>query len=1437
MAAVAGIVASFVGPAIELGKVIVAPIKRQFNYLCCFASNIQSLKDEAEKLDNARAGLQLRVDTAENNVEVILPEVVSWLTRANENQIIISAIEAEIPNVKKDFLSMKLRFLLTRKAKKTTEAIKKLRGECIFNLISQPAPPPATGSIQIGETYEFETRKKIVEDIMEALRGGEVNMLGICGMGGVGKTTMAKRIMKRARAEDLFDEILMVVVSQPVDMSKIQLEIAESLDLKLEVESLPARAHKLNARLMGTKRTLVVLDDVWEILKLEELGIPCESGVKGCKILLTSRNRDVFDAMNVRKDFGLQILLEEEAWFLFREKVGTCVDDMHLVSIAREVARECKGLPIALVTVGRALKDKKTKFIWEDALQQLKSSNATHVLAEVYKPLKLSYDLLDNRHAKDVFLLCSLFPEDANISLECLTWYLLGLGMFEGIRNLKETRNKVYTLVELLKSRFLLLDGDDEHHVKMHDVVRDVVIFIASQKRLVDPNFNSIDWWLEHSYSDCNWTSVFLIERLQLPIVLEVPNLRLLLIHNGPFSSEIEMHDQFFEVMEKLNVLSLTNISFKAEALQLPKNLKALNLEGCTLESVSVVGQLLNLQILRCHSCNLITELPTEIGRLIHLRLLDFSDCTSLKRVAPGILSSLVRLEELKMIGSFQEWEADKNGKERRNASLNELQYLSNLTCLEIEIADCALAAEDIRLSSKIVKYDIRFKRLCGTSFYKTFMSLKWPREISLGNWIHILLRNTEHLYLEGNGSSNLDLAQVQNMKNFYFGGCWTVKKLVNTKSIDWRFGVFPVLESLKLAELPNLEEICDGPIEAGSNCFNNLKELEISYLPALMYLWNSQSQNVSLRNLTSIKVRRCDKLRNLFPLKMAKDGFLQLKRLEISSCEMMEEVFSNDGEEGHITFPKLENLSLVDLPSLITFCKGIEGIEYPVLWEMEIDRCSKLTSFVSSTGNSSSLAGHSDECLHFFCNQKVTFGSLQILIIKRYENISNLWCHKIPPGFFSKLVGLEITDCGRIRSLFTSSIAADLVNLIGLEIWDCSEMHIMEMDPSVKTRLESLTLRSLPNLVNFSGWGCALELPSLMEVTIYDCSRMESFTMGSLTAPKLESIDIQRCDKLHNLFLLTMAKNGLLQLKSLNVTHCKSIEEVFFNANENDGKRHITFPKLEIMKLYDLPSLTTFHKGIESIEFPLLTEMDINRCPKLTGFATSSGNNSRVADQDDDSFHLLCNQKVTFGSLNELSIDGYENISNLWCHQIPPTGFFNKLEELYIRNCGRISSLFTSSIAANLVNLKKLSIIHCSEMVKVIGDEEETLSENSPIFPSLQRLFLISLPNLVIFCGRRCALQLPSLMTVCIQDCHWMESFTMGSLTTPNLEDIKIDNIENEGIEDLNGATQLWFREKHQRDQESTQIEKEQEESNKEDGKHLKVETEEEESKQARNL
>ena len=119
---------------------------------------------------------------------------------------------------------------------------------------------------------------------------------------------------------------------------------------------------------MDSKSVLVILDNVWDALDLKDVGIPYGGQHNRCKILLTSRSEDPCTQMKSQKIFKIEVLSKEEAWNLFREMVGNCVDTTGLRQIAEEVAKECGGLPVAIVTIGRALENKGNDE-WIAALQ------------------------------------------------------------------------------------------------------------------------------------------------------------------------------------------------------------------------------------------------------------------------------------------------------------------------------------------------------------------------------------------------------------------------------------------------------------------------------------------------------------------------------------------------------------------------------------------------------------------------------------------------------------------------------------------------------------------------------------------------------------------------------------------------------------------------------------------------------------------------------------------------------------------------------------------------------------------------------------------------------------------------------------------------------------------------------------------------------------
>jgi len=215
------------------------------------------------------------------------------------------------------------------------------------------------------------------EQIMKALKDDNVNMIGLFGMGGVGKTTLVNEAGRRAKELHLFDEVLKATVSQNPYVTVIQDQMADGLDLKFDKKSKEGRANELWQRLQGNKM-LIILDDVWKVIDLKEIGIPFGDAHRGCKILLTTRLQDICSYMECQPQVFLNILSENEAWALFKIHAGLRDEDSDLNRVAKDVARECQGLPIALVAVGKALKD-KSEHEWEVASEELKKSQSRHV--------------------------------------------------------------------------------------------------------------------------------------------------------------------------------------------------------------------------------------------------------------------------------------------------------------------------------------------------------------------------------------------------------------------------------------------------------------------------------------------------------------------------------------------------------------------------------------------------------------------------------------------------------------------------------------------------------------------------------------------------------------------------------------------------------------------------------------------------------------------------------------------------------------------------------------------------------------------------------------------------------------------------------------------------------------------------------------------------
>lgn len=127
----------------------------------------------------------------------------------------------------------------------------------------------------------------------------------------------------------------------------------------------------------------------------------------------------------------------------------------------------------------------KTKVeLWRNVLSELQKSGSSirGIENKVFKPLKWSNDSLHGNNIKSCFLFCCLYPEDFSIEINELVQCWLAEGLLDECLNYDKLLNQGISIVEYLKDSCLLEHGDRERTVKMHDVVRDVAIWIASSE-------------------------------------------------------------------------------------------------------------------------------------------------------------------------------------------------------------------------------------------------------------------------------------------------------------------------------------------------------------------------------------------------------------------------------------------------------------------------------------------------------------------------------------------------------------------------------------------------------------------------------------------------------------------------------------------------------------------------------------------------------------------------------------------------------------------------------------------------------------------------------------------------------------------------------------------------------------------------------------------
>ena len=216
--------------------------------------------------------------------------------------------------------------------------------------------------MESGNNYNaFEARKYILKNIIDALSNPDVDRVGIYGMGGVDKTTLAKEVVRQSKQDELFGEIVFLEVSQTPDIKNIKI-FKKKLQISWVWNFVKRRTldeQGLCDRLKKEEKILLVLDNIRRSLDFEMVGIPFESNRLKClKLLLTTRSSNLItNEMDSQHNFHIEALNEADVWSLFKSIEGTCIENLDLKHTAFNIVKKCGGVPIAIFTIAKALKN------------------------------------------------------------------------------------------------------------------------------------------------------------------------------------------------------------------------------------------------------------------------------------------------------------------------------------------------------------------------------------------------------------------------------------------------------------------------------------------------------------------------------------------------------------------------------------------------------------------------------------------------------------------------------------------------------------------------------------------------------------------------------------------------------------------------------------------------------------------------------------------------------------------------------------------------------------------------------------------------------------------------------------------------------------------------------------------------------------------------
>ncbi|XP_042754878.1 uncharacterized protein LOC111902518 [Lactuca sativa] len=1377
------------GPIVEC---LLPPVKKNLGYLFSSTKHVRNMSAKMNQLDVISIDVKNHRDA--NNIKNLeIPErVPGWLEEVEQ----IRKDAQSISSTESGCFNIIMRYRAGRKACKTTEAIESLITEKLQMSWSDAQKPLGRVHSKIASSdgdaqNHFKSREKPFKDALGFLQQNQ--MIALCGMGGVGKTTMMEQLKKHLEGEKKFDLFLKVVIGKK-EASAIQQALAECVSLSLTETDPTRRAERLGIAftelVKQNKKVLVILDDVWESIDLKDIGL--SPFPNSFKLLLTSRKENTCKQIAEKCNFDLKVvrveLMEElEAQNFFWKIIGVAKqNDRELNQIGTEIVRECGCLPLAINLVASRLKFEE-KAAWRDTLRRFQNKNLDYVQESV----KISYDYIKEDEEKEIFLLCGLFPDDFNIPIEELTRHAWGLRLLNGVSTLGEARDRTETCVQSLKKANLLMECDDDGCVRMHDLVLDFVVGRVSKGDhpwIINHGDNS-KWTSAGTSESCNRISITCTGMSEFSSESKYPNVSLLRLMDGDKS--LMFPEDFYERMENLEVIAYEKMQYPLlpRSLQCSTKLRTLVFHRCTLMlDCSVIGELLNLEVLSFAYCG-IRKLPSTIGKLKKLKLLDLTGCVNL-RIDDGVLKDLVNLEE------FYMRVADEKAIRFTDSNHAELAKLSeHLSALEVEFFDNG--TPENMLFTKLKRF--RISMGCGLgdnpglkmhSFENTLMLVTNKDEL-LESRLNELFVKTEVLYLEVDGMDDFHQQSFNNLRVLDVFKCANLRFLFTVPIANGLMN----LERLTVSQCPVLEVLAhsenggDGAIR-----FQGLKFLSLKMLPELIGLCNTANV-IELPQLVELKLDGLPNFSSIYPEKTSATS-------SMSSNVSAIQPFFNKG----VLIPMLEKLEILRMDKLKEIWpyqfSSSDEVNACMLREIRVRECDNLVNLFPT--NPMSLLGRLEKLDVSNC------GSIELLF-----NI-DMSCVGEIEEYSSNLRLIKVHNLGKLRELWRMKGESSSDILIrsfqaveSIQIYNC-ERFVNVFTPTVtNSDVRTLMNVSIDGMRPWEETGSNIELvQNSREINVISKAEIISVVDGNI--PDVESSIHPK--PFHVNHLQTLWLNGgckdvevVFEIESSSSNSSSSTDFTTTLHKYNHQPPPLLLPHLKELYLYDMERMSdvwkcnwkklvipqnqsqsySFHNlttiqiwNCKSIKYlfspvmgkllPNLKEVWIERCAGIEEVVSKRDINdeneeiiSSTHTNTISSFPLL--DQLILSSLPSVkSIDGSTTITTtsihdqFQCSQVGVASWFlcQYSKKIDIVECPALSRVFPSNVVGQLNKLEELIIVECKSMVEIfeskeinkdgvdsttnVGDGSDDTCTAITI-PRSANMTLLQLPNLTILEIERC--------------------------------------------------------------------------------------------------